>query len=66
MINEVYANWLPWLAGLERLGLEEAWRANILPVARFEYTIKDRIAELSFTLPAGSYATVVLRELVLY
>lgn len=66
MINEVYDDWLPWLAGLEKEGLEEAWRANILHVEQFEYMIKDKVAELSFTLPAGAYATVVLRELVLY
>ncbi len=65
-INEIYADWLPWLAGLERLGLEEAWRCNILQVEQCTYTIKDNTAELSFRLQAGSYATAVLNELVLY
>jgi tRNA pseudouridine13 synthase len=66
IIDTVYADWLPWLAGLEQQGLEEAWRANILHVEHFEYTFNDQTAELSFTLPAGSYATAVLRELALY
>ena len=66
IIDTVYADWLPWLAGMEKQGLEEAWRANILHIESFEYTIENQMAELSFTLPAGSYATVVLRELVLY
>jgi tRNA pseudouridine13 synthase len=66
LINEVYSDWTPWVTGLEHHGLEEAWRSNILHVNQFEYTIKDKTAELSFSLPAGSYATVVLRELVNY
>lgn len=66
LINEVYADWMPLINGLTQFGLEEAWRSNILYINRFEYTIKDKVAELSFTLPAGAYATGVLRELVLY
>ncbi|EHL31509.1 tRNA pseudouridine(13) synthase TruD [Legionella drancourtii] len=66
LINEIYADWLPWLAGLERLGLEEAWRANILHAEQFECVIAENTAELSFILPAGTYATTLLRELVLY
>ena len=65
MINEIYVDWQPWLTGLEKQGLEEAWRTNILHIEQLQYTIKDKTAELSFTLPAGAYATVVLRELVL-
>lgn len=66
LINEVYTDWLPWVEGLSNQGLEEAWRANILHIDNFNYSIKNQIAELSFTLPAGAYATAVLRELVLY
>ncbi|HAZ7572556.1 tRNA pseudouridine(13) synthase TruD [Legionella sp. PATHC032] len=66
IINEVYAEWSAWLDGLEKNGLEEAWRANILYVEQMEYTIKQDTLEISFVLPAGSYATVVLRELVQY
>ena len=66
MINTVYSNWLPWISGLEQHGLEEAWRPNILYVDQFEYCIQNKNAELSFILPSGSYATSVLRELVIY
>ncbi|STX52443.1 hydrogenase [Legionella busanensis] len=65
-INEIYQEWQPWLTGLIQQGLEEAWRANILHPQNLQYQILDNIAELSFTLPAGSYATTVLRELVQY
>lgn len=65
-INEVYSDWVSWLAGLERLGLEEAWRSNILQVEQCTYTMNDGTAELSFRLTAGSYATSVLSELVKY
>lgn len=65
-INEVYSDWVSWLTGLERLGLEEAWRSNILQVEQFTYKINDGTAELSFRLTAGSYATSVLGELVKY
>jgi tRNA pseudouridine13 synthase len=64
LINKVYANWQPWLIGLENYGLEEAWRPNILHVEQLEYAITDDLAELSFILPAGSYATAILRELI--
>lgn len=66
IINEIYADWQPWLAGLEKQGLEEAWRANILHADNLEYTIHDNMVTLSFTLPAGAYATAVLREMALY
>ncbi|MDP3267848.1 MAG: tRNA pseudouridine(13) synthase TruD [Legionella sp.] len=66
LINEVYEEWHPWITGLLRQGLEEAWRANILHVSQFEHTITDGTANLSFSLPAGAYATAVLRELVSY
>lgn len=66
LINNIYAEWQSWVAGLERLGLEEAWRANILHTEQFNCVIQDGGAELSFILPAGAYATAVLRELVLY
>lgn len=66
LIDELYAEWQPWLDGLHRLGLEEAWRANILHVSNLEHIVTDNVLQLSFTLPPGAYATVVLRELVLY
>ncbi|WP_419419258.1 tRNA pseudouridine(13) synthase TruD [Legionella sp. D16C41] len=66
VIDEAYKAWQPWLLGLLQYGLEEAWRANILYPKQLEYTLLDNDAELTFTLPAGAYATTVLRELVKY
>lgn len=66
LINTIYTEYSPWIKGLELYGLEEAWRSNILHVEHLEYHVEDKIAELSFTLTAGSYATALLRELVLY
>lgn len=66
IMNTIYDEWAHWIEGLEKNGLEEAWRANILHTEQFEYDIRNNTTELSFILPAGSYATVVLRELVCY
>lgn len=66
LIHDVFVEWQSWIDGLESLGLEEAWRPNILHVKEFEYTLNDTTARLSFSLPPGSYATTLLRELVCY
>lgn len=66
LIKQVYQQWETWIAGLEQQGLEEAWRANILHVEQCSYQINDTCLKLTFTLPAGCYATVVLRELTHY
>ncbi|CAM2920723.1 tRNA pseudouridine(13) synthase TruD [Legionella anisa] len=66
LVNEIYLDWQPWLAGLEHYGLEEDWRANILHAEQLTCVIKNNLAELSFSLPPGAYATAVLRELTLY
>ncbi|MDF9391211.1 MULTISPECIES: tRNA pseudouridine(13) synthase TruD [Methylococcus] len=51
--------------GLERCGLETARRALRLPVPDLAFAwIEDSACELTFSLPAGAYATTVLRELV--
>ncbi len=62
-IARIYADWEPWITGLERLGLEESWRNTILHVSNFTYQSIDNTILLTFTLPAGAYATTVLREL---
>lgn len=66
LIKEVFSPWTAWITGLEQQGLEEAWRANILHVDQFNVQFEENSATLSFTLPAGAYATTVLRELVQY
>jgi tRNA pseudouridine13 synthase len=65
LINELYSEWQSWLLGLEQQGLEEAWRANILHVNELDVEVNEHIVKLSFSLPLGTYATTVLRELVL-
>ncbi|WP_333687036.1 tRNA pseudouridine(13) synthase TruD [Methylococcus capsulatus] len=51
--------------GLERCGLEVGRRALRLPVPDLEFAgVEDSACELTFSLPAGTYATTVLRELV--
>lgn len=51
--------------GLEKAGLEQARRSYRLPVADFEWKIDaSETLDLGFILPAGAYATSVLRELI--
>lgn len=66
IINSVYSQWQPWVQSLETQGLELAWRANILHVQDLQCILDDQGMELSFILPAGTYATCLLRELVAY
>lgn len=66
LVHKIYHDWQLWLEGLELYGLEEDWRANILHVEQFTCFIQGNVAELTFSLPAGSYATAVLRELSVY
>lgn len=50
--------------GLERFGVKQERRALRLRVGEPEFCLDDDAATFSFTLTAGAYATVVLRELV--
>ena len=54
-----------WCEGLDNAGLKHARRALRVPVADLEAAFEspDRLT-LAFVLPAGAYATMVLRELV--
>ena len=63
--TEILAAYPEWLEGLETLGLKQARRALRVPVEGLEWnwTGTDEL-ELQFSLPAGAYATSVLRELV--
>lgn len=64
----VVAEFPAWLAGLEKLGLKQERRAlRVLPRdLSWQWLDEDgtRALRLSFGLPAGSYATMVLRELL--
>lgn len=50
--------------GLERAGLEQERRPLRLAPAGLDWTLAENSVELRFTLPAGAFATSVLRELV--
>ena len=53
-----------WSAGLARFGLGQERRALRLPVPDLAWAQAEGGCELTFQLPAGAYATAVLRELL--
>ncbi len=53
-----------WREGLERVGMESDRRALRVRAAGLTWSLDGRVLELAFTLPAGSFATALLRELV--
>ncbi|WP_462320627.1 tRNA pseudouridine(13) synthase TruD [Halochromatium sp.] len=60
----VAADYPDWVAGLKAAGLKQERRALRLDIEDLEFErIGSTDAVLGFTLPAGSYATSVLREL---
>ena len=64
--HAVLADYTDWCAGLEAAGLKQERRALRLKaqgLAWQRYGATD--LQLEFSLPAGAYATCVLRELVL-
>lgn len=64
--KQLASDYPQWCAFLEKAGLKQERRALRLPVRRLEWGQQDGNVLLKFALSAGSYATVVLRELVLY
>lgn len=56
--------WLAWIDGLGRCGVDADRRALRLAVADLAWHWADDDLVLTFALPAGCYATAVLRELV--
>jgi tRNA pseudouridine13 synthase len=60
----VLAPFAAWRQGLERAGLEQDRRALRLPVRALEWSVEGDDLLLAFELPAGGYATAVLRELI--
>ncbi len=55
---------LDWVEGLARLGVEAERRALRLPVRALSWRCAAGSLEIGFELPAGGYATTVLRECV--
>lgn len=62
--HEVAARFREYADGLAAAGLEQERRALRLRVRDLTWSIAGDVLELSFVLPAGAYATAVLRELV--
>ena len=52
-----------WCAGLEKAGLKMERRALRLILQEFSFEKNDAGVQISFNLPAGCYATSVIREL---
>ncbi|MBK1650142.1 tRNA pseudouridine(13) synthase TruD [Rhabdochromatium marinum] len=58
------AAWTDWIAGLARAGLRQERRALRVQVADLDDALEgEQSLRLRFRLPAGAYATAVLREL---
>jgi len=57
-----------WFEGLEKIGLKQERRALCVKPVDFCWQLDEqqKILEIQFMLPAGSYATSVLREVVNY
>jgi tRNA pseudouridine13 synthase len=65
LLEESVAVSLPgWAEGLARFGLAQERRALRLPVRDLGWRLVPAGLTLTFTLPAGAYATAMLRELI--
>jgi tRNA pseudouridine13 synthase len=60
---EALASYREWQDPLEHLGLMQERRALVAWPRDLRGALRDRTLELSFELPAGQYATAVLREI---
>ena len=62
--QQVLSSWDDWQAGLEKAGMKQERRALRLFPQDFEWQfLADEQLQLRFFLPAGCYATAVMREL---
>ena len=64
--QQLIQTYQPWVDQLVNQGLEHARRPLRVAVRDMQWQIVDDVLELSFSLTAGAYATVVLRELVTF
>ncbi len=60
----VLQGWSDWVEGLQRFGLDADRRALRLVVEGLSWEWHDDRLQLDFVLPAGAFATVLLRELI--
>lgn len=63
--NTVLNDWSAWQQGLENMGLKQERRALRLHPEQFSWRFDETNLQIEFYLPAGSYATAVLRELAI-
>lgn len=64
--QRVLSPWLAWKEGLEKQGLSQERRSLRVFPRDFSWQFLDNTQiEIQFSLPAGSYATTVLREIAL-
>lgn len=63
--QSVLSAWSDWCTALEKQGLTQARRALRLYPESFEWHWVEEDLVLQFYLPAGCYATAVLRELAM-
>ncbi|MCB1669186.1 MAG: tRNA pseudouridine(13) synthase TruD [Porticoccaceae bacterium] len=61
--KNILKGWQHWCSGLEFSGLQQERRPLVLTPASFSWQQQGEDLELAFTLPAGAYATAVLREI---
>lgn len=62
--KEILNNWKEWCEALEHSGLQQDRRRFLIQPQDLKYRyIEANGVELCFSLPAGSYATAVLREI---
>lgn len=66
LINTIYSNREPWIKGLINQRVETSWRANILHADHLNYECAEDSLVIQFSLPPGSYATTIIREIVNY
>ena len=64
--QQLQASYPLFCTGLEQVDMKQERRALRLPVRELQWQITDDALTLGFFLPAGSYATVVLREVADY
>jgi tRNA pseudouridine13 synthase len=62
--EQALSDWLDWISGLQRFGLDADRRALRLAVPDMHWHWTHEVFEISFRLVAGAYATAVLREIV--
>lgn len=62
--QHVMQHYADWLEGLQRFKLEHARRPLRVAVRDLQWSIEEDQLFLSFSLTAGAYATVVLREIL--